>query len=409
MRRAKLTVATTFPVFPPRGGGQQRVFGLYSALAAAGLDVEVVAFAAERERGGRREIAPGLREWRVPATPAFSAALAALQRRTGIPMGDLAVTLHHDLAPAFGEALSDSARDAAAVVASHPYAQPAIAAACDAPLIYESHNVEADLKAAMFERSGDAEELNARVREVEDACCSAADHVLVCAPEDGVRLGELYGLDARRVVMVPNGADPDAVPFSGPREREAHRRRLGLDQGFHALFLGSWHEPNLIAVRDIIAAAREAPDVRFLVLGSAGKPFARADAPANVDLCGEVDAGFVHSALAVADCALNPVRFGSGTNLKMLEYALAGVPLVSSTCGARGLGFEPGRHYLAAEPDRLPDALAALRAEDPAATAARSEAARRLVLERFSWRAVAAGWRRDPALSGLLEGVPAAG
>ena len=408
MRPAKLTVATTFAIFPPRGGGQKRVFGLYSALARLGVQVEVVSLAEEHERGGPRELAPGLLEVRVPATREHAWAVSELQKRAGVPMGDVAVALHHDLTPAFGEALAESARGAAAVVASHPFTQPAIAASCRCPLIYEAHNVEADLKAAMFENADNGTELNAQVRQIEGTCCATAENVIVCTREDGARLGELYGLDPRRVVVVPNGAHPGAIPYAGPAERAANQRRLSLESTFHALFLGSWHEPNLVAVRDLMGAAEDMPDVRFVVLGGAGRPFAHADVPANVDLCGEVDDGFMHSALAVADAALNHVRFGSGSNLKMLEYALAGVPLVSSTCGARGLGFEPDRHYLDADPDRLPVALSAVRAEDPAAPAARAEAARERAMECFSWTGIAARLRRDPALAGLLEGASAA-
>jgi glycosyltransferase involved in cell wall biosynthesis len=401
--RPKLTVATSFPIFPPRGGGQQRVAGLYSALARLGIDVEVVSLVGEHHRGGAYERAPGLRELQVPVTPEHVAAEHRLQRRAGVPVGDLALALHHELTPAYGEALAASARGAAAVVACHPFPEPALAAACDAPLIYEAQDVEADLKEAMFNEA-DSDLLEA-VRAVEAACCARADSVTVCAAEDGARLGELYGLEPERTIVVPNGVDPGAVRFTPLDERAANRARLGLNGTFDAVFIGSWHEPNLVAVRDIIDAATRAPDLRFVVVGSAGKPFHLEDAPPNVDLCGVVDAGFIRSVLATANAALNPMRFGSGTNLKMLDYALAGVPLVSSLVGARGLGFEPGRHYLAADPPELAAALFALRAEDEAQTSARVLAACTCVRDRFTWQSIAAGWHRDPHFRELLSGV----
>ncbi|HSH39759.1 MAG TPA: glycosyltransferase, partial [Chthoniobacterales bacterium] len=43
--------------------------------------------------------------------------------------------------------------------------------------------------------------------------------------------------------------------------------------------------------------------------------------------------------ISAADLALNPMRNGSGTNLKMLDYAAAGVPILSSRMGLRGLDF----------------------------------------------------------------------
>ena len=60
---SKLTVATSFPIFPPLGGGQRRIFDLYSEMARRGVAVDVVALAPGRP--GVRELAPGLREIRV--------------------------------------------------------------------------------------------------------------------------------------------------------------------------------------------------------------------------------------------------------------------------------------------------------------------------------------------------------
>ena len=259
----------------------------------------------------------------------------------------------------------------------------------------------------MLAEADDADELIASVRDVEGTCCATAAHTIVCTPEDGVRLGELYGLVPERVVVVPNGVDPAAVPHTAPEERAARKRALGLGEQLHALFLGSWHEPNLVAVRDIIAAAAALPDVRFLIVGSAGVAFAGEAVPPNTDLCGVVDGGFVRSVLSFADVALNPMRYGSGTNLKMLDYALAGVPVLSTTFGARGLGLEAGAHYGVIGDDGLAPALAAFREAAPDAVAARARAAHDRVAETFAWDAIAAGWHAHPALRELLDGAVA--
>jgi glycosyltransferase involved in cell wall biosynthesis len=304
----RIVVATSFPVFPPEGGGQLRVFGLYRALAV--------------------------------------------------------------------------------------------------PLVLEAHNVEADLKAPMLaERAPDLLET---VREVEAACCRRAAHVIVCTDADAARLGELYGLPGERAVRVPNGVDPTAVPFTAPAERARRREALGIAARRHAAFVGSWHEPNIVAVRDVLAAAAELPDVRFLVVGGAGLPFAAEPVPANVDLCGQVPRGFVRDVLSVADAALNPMRWGSGTNLKMLDYALAGAPVVSSVFGARGLGMAPGREYLECEPGELAAGLRRLFAEPEAVVAARVEAARAHAATEFSWDAIAARWRAAEPFRALADTVAAA-
>ena len=124
--------------------------------------------------------------------------------------------------------------------------------------------------------------------------------------------------------------------------------------------------------------------------------------PGNFDFCGVVDDGFLRGVLGVADAALNPMRWGSGTNLKMFDYALAGVPLVSSAFGNRGVDFVPGRDFLQAEPDEVPAALRTLRAEAEETIDARTRAARAHVEERFAWRTIAAAWRANPAFQSLL-------
>ncbi len=404
----KLVVATSFPVYPGYGGGQRRILGLYAAMASLGIAVDLVGLVDRGQRGGVREIAPGLRELSVPRTRAHHDEESALYRRAGVPVSDVALALHADLTPAYGDALEEAARGAAAVVASHPFAQPAIAAACpELALIYESHNVELDLKTAMYAESEARDKLLEAVRGVEAACCAQADHVIVCSEEDGARLGGLYGLECDRSVVVPNGIDPGSMRFAALEERGARKARLGLGDSFQALFLGSWHEPNLAAVRDVLRAAVELPDVRFLVVGSAGLPFCDDPAPANVDFCGVVQAGFVRSVLGIVDAALNPMRWGSGTNLKMLDYAVAGVPLVSSVFGARGLDLEADRHYLPVDSDALATGLRALRSEPAGPTASRARAAREHVEDRFAWSTIARRWYEHPLLRELLDGVPA--
>ena len=405
--RPKIVVATSFGVHPPKGGGQSRVAGLYGALARLGVDVEIVSLVGRTDRDGWLDAGPGIREFRVPRTPEHEAADWRLNQQVGVPVGDLGLALHPDLTPAYAEAIASAARDATAVVACHPYALPVLETLTGTPLIYEAQDVEADLKASMYASTPEGPAFAERVRELEAACCAKADHVLVCAARDGVRLGELYGLEPERVLEVPNGADPAGIAFTSLTQRRARAYELGLGDQFTAVFVGSWHEPNLDAIRDLLrlAGALAEVRVRVLICGSAGLAFAEKWIPPNVDLCGVVDDAFLRSVLGLADAALNPMRSGSGTNLKMLDYALGGVPLVSTTFGTRGLDLEPGRHFLAAEPDQLPVVLGALRDEPFASTDARVRAAREHVETNFSWEGIAARWYAHPALQSLLGSV----
>ena len=111
--------------------------------------------------------------------------------------------------------------------------------------------------------------------------------------------------------------------------------------------------------------------------------------PDNVELMGTVSSEFKQAVLGVADVALNPVTTGSGTNIKMLDYFAAGVPVISTPFGARGLGIRSGEHYLAAEPDGFGDVLRQLHTAPPTQLDAMVQSARTHVELHLSWSAIA--------------------
>jgi glycosyltransferase involved in cell wall biosynthesis len=170
--------------------------------------------------------------------------------------------------------------------------------------------------------------------------------------------------------------------------------------GLLAVFIASWHEPNVVGARALLRLAERAPAAGLLIIGSVGMALAAEPQPDNVAITGTVSAGFKQSVLAVADVALNPVTTGSGTNLKMLEYFAAGTPVVSTAFGARGLGVRAGEHYIQAEPAEMDDALARLRAREGVPLDRLVAAARAHVETRLSWRVIT-----DELLAQVAPGV----
>ena len=389
-RRLRLAVATTFPVHPPEGGGQVRVYELYRNLARE-MDVDLVTLGRRGEPAFEGEIAPGLRERRVPPSEAHAAAEERISRDLDwIPVTDVAFPDLHELTPEYVERLRESASGADLVFASHPYVLPALeAAAPGVRLWYEAQDVEADLKQRTLPAA--AAGLLEQTRGVEAATCVRAQGVLVCSADDGRRLVELYGLPAERVHVVPNGVDAEAVAYVAPEERERRKAALGIGGVFTALFMGSWHPPNIEAVRHIFEFAEQRPDVRFLVIGSASAAVVRERVPRNVGLMGVVDPETKALVLGAADVALNPMASGSGTNLKMLEYCAAGLPVISTPHGARGLSLRHREHLHVAELSEFVEAIEAARCGAGAGECrARVERARAWVEERYAWRRIAA-------------------
>jgi glycosyltransferase involved in cell wall biosynthesis len=389
--RRKISVAVTFPVWPPRGGGQSRIFHLYRQLAKH-HDVDIVCVANANDLPSEREIAPGLREIRIPKSPAHRAAELALSRAIpGVPLTDVAMPRLAPLTPDYRAALSTSAASADLVVASHPYLFPLLRDVTDRPLWYEAHNVETLLKRGMLPDTPAARELLAETERVERDCCAASDRVIVCAEADGLVFQRDFGVPAGRIVELPNGVDLGTVTYVGLAARAARQDRLELHDATTMLFMGSGHKPNVDALDVVLRCAEACSDISFLILGSvcghaAGRPL-----PPNVGLMGEVDDVTKDTVLGTVDGALNPMAAGSGTNLKMLDYFASGVPVISTLHGARGLAVEDGVHLRLSTLDDFPAALRRLQAESGGGElGARVVAARRLVEDHYAWPVIAA-------------------
>ena len=106
------------------------------------------------------------------------------------------------------------------------------------------------------------------------------------------------------------------------------------------------------------------------------------DAP-DVTVVGWVPA--MDEELARADVVVVPLRYGSGTRVKILEAAAHRIPIVSTTLGAEGLGFEDGKHLLIAdEPEDFASACVRL-LQEPQLRRHLVDEAEKEFLARFQW------------------------
>ena len=75
--------------------------------------------------------------------------------------------------------------------------------------------------------------------------------------------------------------------------------------------------------------------------------------PDNVLAFGVVDELEKYEIYKLADIAINPMFSGSGTNIKMLDYFSAGIPVVTTETGARGLTIEHNKEAIICSPDTM--------------------------------------------------------
>jgi glycosyltransferase involved in cell wall biosynthesis len=404
-KRLRVTVVDMQPITPAVGGGRQRLLGLYHAL---GPDIDctyVGTYDWPGESYRDQQITPGLREILVPLSDEHHAAAAALSKEIGgRTVIDIAFADQAYLSPDYLRVAREHTADADVVIFSHPW--------CFAPLtdalrpeqliVYDSQNVEALLRTSLLDDLQAAAPLLGRVAELEQELCRRADLILACSDEDIDLFERIFNADPAKLHIVPNGAFVERFPEVGQVERMALRKKLGLPVGRAiAIFLGSMYGPNTDAACFIAQdMAPACPGMLFVIAGGVGDALAGIPLTDNLLVTGRVDDSQRDDLLLAADLALNPVAAGSGTNIKMFDYMAAGLPVLTTDIGARGICtahsapegifVEP----LAAFSARcLPIATAAL--VDPAY----SLAVRALVRKRYSWE------RISGELGSLLRGA----
>ena len=390
--RKKVVVVSTFPVWPPFGGGQARIFNLYKELAQF-HDVTLVCLAEEYRK---LRLAPGLIEICVPRSRGHLNHIDSLNERyKRTDLSDIADIDGVLMTVEYLEILKQVSSDADVVIASHPYLYKAIRAVWRGPLGYDSHNVEVDMKASVL-KNQDAGGLIDLVRDVEQECFTRANWVVACSEGDLARYKEIFPQSRAAALheVVPNGVDvKEGTPIT-PADREGLRKQLGLSTGLvPILFTGSWHAPNIEALEFVFEIAKEMPDQQFWVLGSVCNYPGLSVAPANVRLLGVLTQAEKKVVMQICEIALNPMMSGSGTNLKMLDYAAAGLYLISTEFGNRGINFAPGAEVAIVE-ENVPSFVTALRDSLRLGSGYRmrlASRARKRVEREFDWSICAKG------------------
>lgn len=401
--RPRLVVTSTFPIDPPRNGGQLRAYHLYGGLARW-FDIDVVCMAPHGRPPSVRTLANGVVERVIPRTSAHEHREAQITAEVGVPVTDIVAAELADLTPEYARTLEQTLHGAAGVILADPFLHPVVAAVTDLPVIYDAYNCELVLKTQTLPSSGTADRLLASVREIEGGASRAAGLIMTTSREDRAQLHDLYGVPGDRFADAPNGVDLTTVPYTPmslrARRRErwfAALRRHGMCSGAQrlAVFVGSWHPPNLLAAEAILEMAPTLPHVAFALVGSHTAALRRLPLPSNVIPLGVVPDASKVALLSAADVALAPLTTGSGTNLKVVEYLAAGIPVVSTAVGARGLDLPPHAMRIAELID-FPEAIRGALAADASSDRVTLEA--RAAVERaYGWPSIAGAVRHPIA------------
>jgi glycosyltransferase involved in cell wall biosynthesis len=156
-----------------------------------------------------------------------------------------------------------------------------------------------------------------------------------------------------------------------------------------AIFMGSGHPPNLEAVKKIIIEiAPKMGEIYFLICGGVCGTFKNKDIGKNIGLTFEVTDEERLELYRISDVALNPMLSGSGTNIKMIDYMAAGLPIITTPIGARGLDLENYNNAIICEVLEFPEKIREVLINKDLYNKL-SYNGRKLVEEKYNWKKIA--------------------
>lgn len=233
-----------------------------------------------------------------------------------------------------------------AVVVSHVYAWATAARLRGVPTVLDEHNVESHYQRAVYP----AQRLEAMRLARWERRVWPSPTLVTCVSDDDIAM--VRAVRSGPVELLPNGVDLGVVPYRAPSTRDRHE----------VIFVGAMsHPPNIdaavtLATHVFPRVRARVPDATLVLCGRAPAPEVRALAGDGITVTGTVPSVLPY--LARASVYACPLQAGAGTSLKVPEALAAGLPLVSTGVGVRGLDLVDGHSYRRAETwDAMADAI----------------------------------------------------
>jgi hypothetical protein len=359
-----LTVAAGRPDFHGRP--------FWEAVAARGVEVEIVALVERDSRSVWQQTAERVRDLHVPLRHAHANMLERWLERPGAAE-DLALALLFRHTPEYGEALGRSAERATAVVAAGSLAAPALLLHTRVPLVIDARDV-APLAAE------DSAPLVRAAATVERRACQAGTIVRCRSRRHASALRSRYELPDRALLTLADSARGPAFTDFEVRRRRASEMGIAAAPLVLALPLGRDHTAATAEVLDDLDV--RLPEIRLVRRAS------RSVLPAL---------------LTVAVCAL-VLDDGPGAREDVVTYAQAGVPLLAEAGALADTGLQAREHAVVV--DRHQGLASAVRDAVTAEHAGRVTAARDVTAGR-THAAAAEAFLLDDRVASLLEwGAP---
>jgi glycosyltransferase involved in cell wall biosynthesis len=374
----RILVLNFFPAFyPPQSGGELRYFNFYNELSKF-YNITLLSPTYNHHKFEIVEFNKNFREYRIPKEDIHNKLhLDIDQKRLAPEVSALVCALSAKYPNNYHKYYLSLYKDADTIIHESPYMlnYDFFFGVDKKPRIYNSYNCESSLVRQMWKGTY-AEEFISFIEELERELATNADIIFTVSDEEKEKFSTDFNINPDKIALAPNGIDPNDFTFF--RKVISNKRKT-------AFFIGSWHPPNIEAAEFIVnTLAPMCPEIDFTIAGAVSDYFKGAKLK-NVKLLGKVDNAEKQRLFETSDIAINPMFSGAGTNLKTLEYLAAGIPLLSTNMGIRGLNLIDSVHFILAEKNNFADRLKRL-AANPEGAENLSSIAKQYVVQHYSWK-----------------------
>ena len=340
--KINITVLDIQPIFPAIGGSRVRILGLYGNFDPKYFNVTYVGTYDWPDKSLlASQITPSLRQFIIPLNPSHFSFYDNLKQQIGKPCFDVTFPELGYLSTDFINKCIEQSNNADIVVFSHPWLFYLIKSHVDFNsklVIYDAHNHEGLLRYQIFgDKTKNSKIICSNVIKIEYDCCLNSDLILTCSNEDANHFHHLYNIQKDKILAIPNGVFTSKIsPCNSAATKKDLKNKLGLNTNL-CCFIASDYAPNIEAVNLIIETAKLDNSVSYIIIGSVCAAFKNTKIPSNVNIIGVVSDKLKQLYLNASDIAINPMLAGAGTNVKMFDYMSAGLPIVTTVIGARGI------------------------------------------------------------------------
>lgn len=331
----KIIFVSGIQIFPPESGGQLRSANLCRSLIKLGFQIEIYSFTGRKAdyinkvQSGEVRITENLTEY-VNRSRTLGI-VQYLFYKFHLPPFWLTWLTHLYLPTT----LKAKIQKCDNLLLDFPFLYP-VAKKTSAPLRVNTHNAEYELYA-------DQPFLSKMVKKTEVESFKKAETVIFCNDNDRKKFIADYPELGSKSLILPNGLDLADFKFNF-EERRALRKQYNIAEDQKVfLFTGSKYLPNSVAFDFLREWSHQNAEIlckEKIILMVAGTVSETLNDSPYLKIVGKVLS--MRPYFWASDFGINPIISGSGTNVKMIEFIAAKLPILTTPFGARGLNLING-------------------------------------------------------------------